>query len=63
MSAVMELALDPEKSYEIVNGQPEEKETAGGTHGAISANIVILPGFRCSLNDVFNTAQAATQNG
>ncbi|MGH9847879.1 MAG: Uma2 family endonuclease, partial [Blastocatellia bacterium] len=40
MSAVMELALDNEKSYEIVNGQPEEKEMAGGTHGAISANIV-----------------------
>jgi Uma2 family endonuclease len=36
----MELALDPGKSYEIVNGQPEEKEMAGGTHGAISANLV-----------------------
>lgn len=39
MSAVMELALESEKSYEIVNGQPEEKEMAGGTHGVICANI------------------------
>jgi Uma2 family endonuclease len=39
MSAVMEVALDPDKSYEIVNGQPEEKEMAGGKHGVISTNL------------------------
>ncbi len=39
MSAVMEVALDPDKSYEIVNGQPEEKEMAGWKHGVITANL------------------------
>jgi Uma2 family endonuclease len=39
MSAVMEVVLDPDKNYEIVNGQPEEKETPGGTHAVISANL------------------------
>lgn len=39
MSAVMEIALDPDKSYEIVNGQPEEKEVAGGKHGVICVNL------------------------
>ncbi len=40
MSAVMEVVLDPEKNYEIVNGQPEEKEMPGGTHAVISANLI-----------------------
>jgi len=35
----MEILLDPEKSYEIVNGQPEEKEAPGGKHGVISLNL------------------------
>jgi len=35
----MEMVLDPEKSYEIVNGQPEEKERAGGKHGVICLNL------------------------
>ncbi|HEX5082836.1 MAG TPA: Uma2 family endonuclease [Blastocatellia bacterium] len=39
MSTVMEIALDPDKNYEIVNGQPEEKEMPGGKHGVISANL------------------------
>ncbi len=36
----VEIILDPERSYEIVNGQPEEKETPGGKHGVISANLI-----------------------
>ncbi|MGE0133366.1 MAG: Uma2 family endonuclease [Blastocatellales bacterium] len=39
MSAVIEIALDPDKSYEIVNGQPDEKEMAGGKHGVICLNL------------------------
>lgn len=35
----VEIVLDPEKSYEIVNGQPEEKEMPGGKHGVISLNL------------------------
>ncbi|MBL8188047.1 MAG: Uma2 family endonuclease [Acidobacteria bacterium] len=34
-----ESTLDPEKSYELVNGQLEEKEMAGGKHGVIAANL------------------------
>lgn len=56
MSAVMEMvveattapavaiALDPDKSYEIVNGQPEEKEMPGAAHGAIGARLTIKLG-------------------
>ncbi|MBI1762923.1 MAG: Uma2 family endonuclease [Acidobacteria bacterium] len=42
MQAVMEkeLILDPEKSYEIVNGQPEEKERPGARHGMIAARLL-----------------------
>jgi len=29
------VALDPEKVYEIVDGQPEEKEMAGARHGRV----------------------------
>ena len=39
MAATMETVLDPEKSYEIVNGQPEEKEV-GGRHGVTSARLI-----------------------
>lgn len=35
----VEILPDPEKSYEIVDGQPEEKEMPGGKHGVISANL------------------------
>src|SRR5436305_1764580 len=40
MSATMDIALDPEKSYEIVNGQPEEREPSGARHGIVSANLI-----------------------
>ena len=48
MQAIMEkeLILDPEKSYEIVNGQPEEKEMPGARHGMIAMRLAIrLGGF------------------
>ena len=40
MQAAMELALDPEKNYEIVNGVPEEKEMPGARHGMIAARLL-----------------------
>lgn len=44
--ATMQLALDPEKNYEIVNGVPEEKEMPGARHGMITARLAIrLGGF------------------
>ena len=46
MQATMELALDPEKNYEIVNGVPEEKEMPGARHGMIAMRLAIrLGGF------------------
>lgn len=40
MSATIDIAVDAEKSYEIVNGQPEEKEMPGARHGVVSANLI-----------------------
>ncbi|MFN0122219.1 MAG: Uma2 family endonuclease [Blastocatellia bacterium] len=34
-----EIALDPEKEYEIVNGQPEEKIMGGARHGRIGHRL------------------------
>jgi Uma2 family endonuclease len=47
MAAVVDqIILDPEKSYEIVAGHPEEKEMPGARHGAISTRLIIrLGGF------------------
>lgn len=46
MQAVMEkeLILDPEKSYEIVNGQPEEKEMPGARHGIVAMRLAVKLG-------------------
>lgn len=46
MQAAMELALDAEKNYELVNGVPEEKEMPGARHGMIAARLLVrLGGF------------------
>ena len=37
---VAEVVLDPEKEYEIVNGQPEEKEMAGARHSRIGVRLI-----------------------
>jgi Uma2 family endonuclease len=39
MSVTMEVYVDPERSYEIVNGKPEEKEMPGARHGAVGARL------------------------
>ena len=36
--------LDPEKAYEIVAGQPEEKDMGGARHGGIGARLLIRVG-------------------
>ncbi len=35
MQAVLDVTLDPEKEYEIVNGIPEERPMAGARHGSL----------------------------
>ena len=35
------IALDPERSYEIINGKPEEKEMPGARHKLLSKIIPV----------------------
>lgn len=48
MQAKMEkekaFVLDPEKRYEIINDQPEEKEMPGAKHGMIAARLLVRLG-------------------
>jgi Uma2 family endonuclease len=39
MAVATEIVLDPEKEYEIVNGQPEEKAMAGARHGGVGLRL------------------------
>ncbi len=45
--AETELGLDAEKEYEIVNGQPEEKEMAGALHSGVGTRLIIELGYYC----------------
>ncbi len=45
--AEAELVLDSEKEYEIVNGQPEEKEMAGALHSGVGTRLIIELGYYC----------------
>ena len=36
---IAELSLDPERKYEIVNGNPEEKEMPGARHSGIAGRV------------------------
>jgi len=40
MAAVLESTLDPEKEYEIVDGQPVEKAIAGALHGEVGVELI-----------------------
>src|SRR3989441_8666567 len=50
MSTTTEVALDPDKLYEIVDGQPEEKEMPGARHGGICARLAIELGVYLKAN-------------
>ena len=39
MSTTAEITLDPDKQYEIVNGQPEEKEMPGAKHSGVCGRL------------------------
>lgn len=45
-----EASLDPDKHYEIVNGQPEEKEMAGARHSGVGARLLIRMGVHVEAN-------------
>jgi Uma2 family endonuclease len=45
MATPTEIVLDTEKDYEVVAGQPEEKEMGGARHGGIGARLIIELGM------------------
>lgn len=50
MSTTTEVILDPDKLYEIVDGQPEEKEMPGARHGGICTRLAIALGLYLQAN-------------
>ena len=50
MSTSTAVALDPDKLYEIVDGQPEEKEMPGARHSGICARLAIELGVYLKAN-------------
>lgn len=44
MTVTTNVTLDPEKEYEIVDGQPEEKEMGGARHGGVGTRLIIRLG-------------------
>ncbi len=47
---ITETTLDPDKQYEIVNGQPEEKEMPGARHGGVCGRLAIELGIYLKTN-------------
>ena len=52
MSTTTEVVLDPDKLYEIVDGQPEEKEMPGAKHSGICARLAIELGVYLKVNQL-----------
>jgi Uma2 family endonuclease len=52
MAVITEIALDPEKEYEIVDGQPEEKEMGGARHSGVGTRLIIELGMHVKLNQL-----------
>jgi len=52
MSTTTAVALDPDKLYEIVDGQPEEKEMPGARHSGICARLTIKLGMYLTANQL-----------
>jgi Uma2 family endonuclease len=51
MSAITEeVILDPEKEYELVDGQPEEKCMGGAKHGGVGVRLIIRLGSHVEAN-------------
>jgi Uma2 family endonuclease len=50
MSSMTAVALDPDKLYEIVDGQPEEKAMPGARHGGVCGRLAIALGMYLRAN-------------
>jgi len=55
MASTIDLDLNPDKEYEIVAGQPEEKTMGGARHGGVGVRLCGTPadggGIRRDLAD------------
>jgi Uma2 family endonuclease len=51
MQAASEFTLDPEKHYEIVDGEPEEKEMPGARHSGVCGRLAIKLGVYVESNN------------
>src|SRR5438046_2251040 len=52
MSTTTAVALDPDKLYEIVDGQPEEKEMPGARHSGICGRLTVKLGMYLTANQL-----------
>lgn len=52
MAMVTEVVLDPDKLYEIVDGQPEEKAMPGARHGGVCALLAMELGVYLKTNQL-----------
>jgi len=52
MASITAVALDPDKLYEIVDGQPEEKAMPGARHSGICARLTIKLGMYLTANQL-----------
>ncbi len=52
MSTPTAVALDPDKLYEIVDGQPEEKKMPGARHGGVCGRLTIKLGMYLTANQL-----------
>jgi len=50
LATTEELLLDPEKEYEMVDGQPEEKIMGGAKHGGVGVCLIIRLGSHVEAN-------------
>jgi len=41
MALTADIALNPDKEYEIVAGQPEEKDMGGARHGGVGVRLIV----------------------
>jgi Uma2 family endonuclease len=60
MQTVAEVLLDPEKSYEIINGQPEEKEMPGARHSGVCTRFSGKLGSFVEINALGEVYQEAS---
>ena len=52
MASTTSLNLDPDKEYEIVAGQPEEKTMGGARHGGVGARLIARLGSHVEANQL-----------